>query len=163
MRVVSENSEADLAKRVALEDVRWALRELVANGMRVTRGAGKPYLLIGQADGFLQAVERYREVTSLHPSDYELARALDIGRAEIGSRGEYRPLSDSEHAFDRMMRGGLQMAASMLLFQNTQQRAGETELVAGIRERADAIQAHKKAWDKANPPLPVGRPRKPKA
>jgi hypothetical protein len=43
MRIVSENSEADFARNTAMAKVDWALRDLTANLMRVTRGAGRPY------------------------------------------------------------------------------------------------------------------------
>jgi hypothetical protein len=40
--IVSENSEADIARHSALARVEWRLRELAANLLRIIRGAGKP-------------------------------------------------------------------------------------------------------------------------
>lgn len=49
MRIVSENSNEDLAARQVLAAVRWDLRQLAANLLRVIRGAGKPHLLAQQS------------------------------------------------------------------------------------------------------------------
>jgi hypothetical protein len=56
MRIVSEKSEAQIARHQAeiardraMNKASWALRELTANLLRVTRGAGKPYEIGRQA------------------------------------------------------------------------------------------------------------------
>jgi hypothetical protein len=78
MRVVSENSEAELAQKAAMAEVYWALRELTANLLRVTRGAGSAGEIARQAQAPLDGLIKYREAVGIYPSLYELADALAI-------------------------------------------------------------------------------------
>ena len=60
IEVVSENSEEDLARRQAMDKVRWALRDLAANLMVITRGAGKPWEIGRQAQQLVNELLAYR-------------------------------------------------------------------------------------------------------
>ncbi len=136
MRVVSENSAEDLARVRAEARVDGALRELAANMLRVVRGAGRPYELLRQADRFLAVCEAYREAVGHYPPDQDLGAALQVHRElepGIFAESEY-VIADAREA---MMRGGLQIAASRLLGQATQMRAGEAELFDGARRYAN--------------------------
>jgi hypothetical protein len=137
MRIDSENSEVEIARRHALRQVEQTLRELTANLIRVTRGAGKPYEIEAQAQSFLAALADYNETTGKFPSNYELANALTLERyvERIGRMpGWYRLERDAKR---EVICGSLQIAASRLLDQRTQERAGEHEMYLGIRDLGD--------------------------
>jgi hypothetical protein len=51
-----------------MEEVERTLRELTANLMRVTRGAGRPFQIGQQAQGLVEALIAYRDATGLYPS-----------------------------------------------------------------------------------------------
>jgi len=72
MRVVSENSETDIARSRALIDVECALRELAANTLRVIRGAGEPDELGEQMIKVLDAMFAHRDAAGHcgSPSSY---------------------------------------------------------------------------------------------
>lgn len=135
MRIVSENSAEDLARFDAEQQVDMAVRELAANLLRVVRGAGRASELGRQADQFLAACEAYREVVGHYPPSEDLGAALHVH--EMPEPGK---LAEHEYEFaaarESMVRGGLQIAASRLLGQSTQERAGESELFDGGRQYA---------------------------
>jgi hypothetical protein len=134
MRIVSENSEADLAHQRAMAPVDWALRDLAANLMRVTRGAGRPHYVGRQAQALVEALSEYRDAIGYFPSPEEIANALAIERSperiEQMSDEEF-DLFRAEHA---IVRGSLQIVASRLLDQKTQETAGEDEMYKGLGE-----------------------------
>lgn len=70
MPVVSENSD----QAIALSQVQWALHELAANLMRITRGAGT------QAKRLLEVAAAYRDVVGHLPGSDELAGAIRLAR-----------------------------------------------------------------------------------
>lgn len=77
MHIVSDGPDPDQPRRDALAAVRRALRELTANLLRMIRGAGKPYLIVGQLDELTTALIAYSEKSgSMMPSDHDLKRAL---------------------------------------------------------------------------------------
>lgn len=143
MRIVSENSDQDLARVRAEGRVDRALCELAANILRVVRGAGRPYELGRQAAGFVAACEAYREAVGHYPPPEDLGAALDVHRELEPSRFAEREYVISA-ASESMMRGGLQIAASRLLGQLTQERAGDSELLDGARQYADYREERRK-------------------
>lgn len=58
MRLVSENSEAELARHTAEGQVKWKIRELAADLLRIIRGAGKPYEIMRQMVELSEACSR---------------------------------------------------------------------------------------------------------
>lgn len=82
MHVVSEKSAADVAKDRALEDVSWSLRNLAANLIRVTRGAGKSYEITTQVRELVDALVGFQETAGHLPSGYDLERLLDIDHSQ---------------------------------------------------------------------------------
>jgi hypothetical protein len=60
MRIVSENSEADIARNNATTDVYNSLRELTANLLRATRGAGRAWEIGRQAQALIESLIEYR-------------------------------------------------------------------------------------------------------
>ena len=126
MRVVSENSDEDLARNRAADEIRWPLRELTANLMRIARGAGKPNGVREQLDAALEKLDAYRDVAGWWP-EAEISEAIAITNREFV--GEW---SEWGCGTNMMVRGALQIAASDLLGQGTQEAAGERELVRGL-------------------------------
>lgn len=151
MRVVSENSESDIARNEAAQDVEWRLRELAANLLRVIRGAGKPYDLPQDAASFVRAVVAYQEAAGHGVPSDELSAMLtdavdqDIDRAQGDE-------SDRAYAERKIMRGCLQIAASRLLGQRTQESAGDSELYDGARDLEAWREEQRRQWAAKVPP-----------
>ncbi|MFT8246599.1 hypothetical protein [Roseomonas sp. BN140053] len=153
MKVVAENSEAELEARRkqeatdrAREQVVRALRELAANLLRVIRGAGKPWTLGQDAAEVVIAIEAYQEIAGPTLFADDIAAALRIQEhyrhlPSLSSREAER--LDAE---EQVVRGALQVVASKLLGQRTQEAAGDDEMHRGIREfgeiRAEAKREH---------------------
>jgi hypothetical protein len=133
LKLVSSNTDAEIACQRAKGDVDSALCELTANLLRVTRGAGKAYEIRRQAIELVTAMQAHWDACGMWPSADELTAAVslkDQWRGEGSSDQEGERLNAIRH----MVGGSLQMAASSLLDQRTQFAAGETELFAGVRE-----------------------------
>ena len=167
MRVVSENSETDLARRQAVERVRWALREMTANLLRVVRGAGKSHEIVNQTAELLQALASYRDVVGTFPPVDELDRFLRMGRdfdAYMQYEEQVRARISAEES---IVRGALQMAASQLIGQSTQEAAGRHEMYGGLNAIVDMRTAERKApfspAKRARSRVTAAQPRKPKA
>jgi hypothetical protein len=107
------------------------LRQLTANLLRITRGAGRPYEVFKQALQLLEACKEFREQLG-YPPDPEFSQMLNTA-PEFDA-------PDGDHALHSIVCGALQTTASRLLDQRLQIKAGERELSDGIRqlERARA-------------------------
>lgn len=141
-----ETPEDTRAQDQAENEVRWALRTLAANILRVTRGAGKPYLLVEHAADFLKSVIAYQEVSG-HPLMAEvLSQALDIQPDRELNPQISAASIDRKEAAHTMVRGALQIAAACLMEQRTQRAAGESELYQGMRSME---QAQQRLWEEA--------------
>jgi hypothetical protein len=82
MRIVSENSETDLARQRALDQVDWKIRELTANLLRITRGAGKPYEIMQQMMQLAYGLTRMSLLA--HSTSRMTWRPCNTGRLKIG-------------------------------------------------------------------------------
>lgn len=151
MRIVSENSDADLARERAIRQVDWALRDLTANLMRVTRGAGKPYEIGRQAQDFITALIEYRDTVGHFPPSDELASLLTIERdPEVMARMNDDNLAQI-YAEQEIIRGSLQIVASRLVGQSTQETAGSDEMLGGVNSLIVARAERQKKWATAKP------------
>jgi hypothetical protein len=151
MRIVSETSETEIARERALREIDRTLREFTANVMRVTRGAGKPDAIIGEAISLFEALIGYHNATGDFPSYHRMAAMLYMESDEERinqMRGAYRP---EYYAEQKIICGSLQVAASRLLGQRTLQRSGEREMYLGIRE-LDDIHAERQKQSAATKP-----------
>lgn len=142
MKIVSEQSEEDFARRRAVEGLSWPLRTLAANMLRVVRGAGRPWELPQQMAAVLTACEEYREAVGSYPSSDEISGPINVRYPADGRR---RDAFDGAAA--EMVQGALQMAASQIIGQSTQEAAGRSELFDGVRR----LEAY---WERqrTNPP-----------
>ncbi len=87
MKLVSEQSEGDVARRRALDELGLHLRALTANLMRVSRGAGAPHYIAGQMVDCLEAMEAYRSAATHGVSAFDYQGMLDP--LEVNER--YKP------------------------------------------------------------------------
>jgi hypothetical protein len=129
MRIVAENSEADLARERATEEVRWALQDMAANLLRVVRGAGRPHEVGLQAGRLIEALAAYREVAGMFPHAYDLTRFLSVNRDEEMLARCSKDERARAYEEERVVRGALQVAASRLAGQKTQEAAGHHEML----------------------------------
>lgn len=140
MKVVSSRDEREITERRCRDKVEWALRELTANLLRVARGAGRYEAIYNQALQFVIACKEYHEQVGYYP-DKELPAILntapDFDAPEL------------KHAEHKIVRGALQMTASRLLGQWTQERNGENEFRAGIIALDQARAAHREQHARA--------------
>lgn len=124
----------DDADRSAIQasaaSVRMGLREVAANLLRITRGSGRPELIVAQITALVGIFAAYREVAGedLKPSD--ITEALRLGHI-VDDEDELWPVWD--RAVREMVNGALQVAAAELLGQQAQAATGRRELFAGYR------------------------------
>ncbi len=133
MPTVSEEPATDFAREDAEERVAAALRELTANLIRVTRGAGAAYDIGRQAVVLIEAMKKFRDAAGVWPSSDGLSAMLDIRPEQrfSGEDGRRNALAGAEEV---IMRGSLQMAASRLMGQQIQERMGQNEMRKGLSE-----------------------------
>lgn len=127
MRLVSINSEEDFAKQRALDDIRWPMKELAANMVRVVRGAGRAYDLPRQMVEVIRRVEDYHAAVGCYPSDLEISEMVSLRHIEKTGKDELSA------GINKTVQGALQYAASAVVSQATQQSNGENELFEGLR------------------------------
>jgi hypothetical protein len=127
------------AQERALSKLEWSIRELVANILRVMRGAGKPFRIFDDLTNLRDAMREMDEVTFYDATmrfEEVLHSAMKQERDDDGIH----------YACHTITRGVLQMLASELVGQGTQKRAGESELTRGIREMQSAWEESRKKW-----------------
>jgi hypothetical protein len=131
IELVSNNSDAAVARQRAKDQVEYRLREMAANLLRCVRGAGKPFELGRQAASFTAALTSYYETVGHYPPSDELSRLLlwDEGR-----KYEHPDSVGRHDAERRIIRGALQIVASELLGQLTQRSAGSDEMRLGTND-----------------------------
>ncbi len=163
MKIVSEQSEAELARQRAIGSLTYILRALTANLMRIARGAGRPERLTEQLAGSIAALDAYRAAvgygiepelvrTILDPDEaFAAARPWIAADKEAQERWAQDGTLDEEAAERDIRRAALQITASMLLNQMTQQRRGESDLAAAMRELRDIRQQRKARLNPAAP------------
>lgn len=148
LHVVSTRTPKEIAQERLGLNVRWQLRELAANLMRVTRGAGKAYMIGRQCAELLEAYDEYFNQVGHYPSDHELATMLD----PIDDDEFLDALDDENREMEiaqrEMVDGALQITASKLVGQMTQQRAGESQMMDGLRSfvKAREVIKKKRGW-----------------
>lgn len=139
MEQVSETSDEDRKRQWAEREMIHVARHMAINLLRVVRGAGRPHQIFADAKEFARAAEVYFEVFGMWPVE-QLYEAFDLSpEYEITDTKR----ADIEHATQLIMAGALQMAASRMAGQRTQEAAGRRELFAGIRDREEAVNASK--------------------
>ncbi|CAD7044637.1 hypothetical protein REJC140_03846 [Pseudorhizobium endolithicum] len=131
LRIAATNDPKRIDRRRGLEELQWPLKELAANLIRVTRGAGRPEELGAQCKAVVEAYSSFRAVSGSWPTAAEISDILSI--ADEVPKGLTPRTREWEEALDEVMLGSLQRAASKILGQNTQARAGESQLFEGLK------------------------------
>ncbi|MBB6465585.1 hypothetical protein HNQ96_001443 [Aminobacter lissarensis] len=132
LRLAVENDQREIDHEQAKRDIEWPLRDLAANIIRVVRGAGKSYEIASQCVLVLKVFQQYRDRVGCWPSSWEIDEALSIRRES--ENPTYDDAWEREHARDTIIRGALQVTASRLVGQNTQEQRGRSEMMDGVRE-----------------------------
>jgi hypothetical protein len=138
MKIGNENSEADLARRYALQKVEDVLRNLAANILRVVRGAGKSWEIPGQAQEFADALAAYKAAVGHLPPSEDLDRMLSISRDASRLERMEDEVRDKVEAQETIIGGALRIVAARLLDQHLQVAAGEKEFHDGLRYLEEA-------------------------
>jgi hypothetical protein len=133
MRIVSSQTEAQIKAERAKADFEYALRETTANLLRVIRGAGRPFEVAQQIKKCAEAIQAHELAIGLSIGEESVTNALGIPD-EVDWRRFGNDERERHYAQETMVRGALQMTASKLLGQRTQEAAGESELYQGLRE-----------------------------
>jgi hypothetical protein len=157
MRIVSNQSEEDMRRRETHEALVWPLRELTANLLRITNGAGKPLEFMRQLRACHEALRLYAEAhTNALPGDYEIQQILDCDRAWHQMAAEERRAEmaalntrddgeiEREMALGLVRKGVLQIVASRLLQQIPQEARGEHDWHSGIHMLEEANDKRRK-------------------
>jgi hypothetical protein len=126
--LAAENDRAAIDRALAKQAIQWPLRELAANVMRISRGAGKPYDLLQNCYDIVQCFQEYRETHGAWPSSSDIEEALKFRE----DRDYSRPHDERADAIEDVVSGALRMAAGRIVNQKLQADHGENELMRGI-------------------------------
>src|SRR5262245_3394672 len=113
--LAASNDTPEAGRERATIEFSWPLRELAANIMRVSRGAGSPHELLKQCISVTEAYGAYyREFSDLPRAD-QITDMLDF-------RNPDKRFSDDEVALSResIVGGALRLAAGRILGQDLQ-------------------------------------------
>jgi hypothetical protein len=151
LRVVSEQSEKNILKKRAHDQLTRDLRKFAANFLRITSGSGKPLDLLRQTEKLTASLRAYADAhDGALPAPKTVRLILDSRAALI----EYRPwIKEVNEASRRrwkedgtyarndavagIIKAGLRMVASELVDQLTQHGAAESEFYEQIRRLED--------------------------
>ncbi|ESZ50966.1 hypothetical protein ACYG9R_09145 [Mesorhizobium sp. RSR565B] len=148
LRLAVENSQRDIDRESAKREIGWPLRELAANIIRTVRGAGKSYEISEQCGAVVEAFRHYREMVGHWPASWEIEQALSIRRDSYSGGND--EAWEREHARETILRGALQVTASRLVGQNTQEQRGRSEMMDGVNDIVRTRDATRKRLAEAN-------------
>jgi len=144
MDLVSPDTEQNMKRQQATAEMAYASRQLVANLIRVVRGAGRPFQLGDQCADFLNAAQVYRAAHGVWPTE-EMHDWLSVrGKADERNLVE-NAYAEKMSGVDDIIAGSLQVAASRMLDQRAQAAAAEREMALGIDARERALDAMRRA------------------
>jgi hypothetical protein len=131
-------------------NVERALRQLSANLIRITRGAGAPHMLAEQARDLLDAFQEHRDKIGHWPTSAAIHEALEVGQ-EYRLNENHDLFSDEErfnderrvtlhHAEETIISGALRIAAARQIGGSPLQLTkGRDEMLKGVRARDEAL------------------------
>jgi hypothetical protein len=159
LRVVSSQSSTQVERKRAEDRLVFPFRNLAANLLRIVRGAGRPEHLGPQLAACLEALEEHRAVTGQYPKPKVFRTLLNLRAfnfnpdkwADDREREANLQLSMSGYpekveAEKLIHRGALQVAASRLLYQHTQEIAGEHEMYKGVHLLKESLAVQSIYW-----------------
>ena len=138
MKSADNQSESDLRQQYLLDRLGWGLRDLTANLIRIARGAGAAERLGPQLAEAVNGYEDIRQETGLWPHPWAIERQLDVSRDLTDTDHLSAAQLNRAYAVETIIAGSLQIAASRLVGQRTQEAAGRKELHDGVRELEEA-------------------------
>jgi hypothetical protein len=166
-----EERDKERQREWATSEFSWAIRETAANMLRIIRGAGKPYELLMQMKKTIDSAIKFQEIHGYWPNDVmanelrlqdETDDCLERGRSgALALEHIYRWTKDG--TFEQMSaehtlyRGVLQIIASRMIGQNTQERAGDSEFHQGLRELEEIREKRRRKYmeeQRASRPAP---------
>lgn len=130
VKVVSSQSDEDVARGEALRDLRWALRELTANLMRISAQAGKPEMVGEQCVAVVKPMRKLLDLGSA-PYDWAMQEMLNF-RPDLGGMNLDRENTEWERGLALIVKGAVRMAAAELVDQGPQEAAGESMIFDGL-------------------------------
>lgn len=119
-------------KAYAVDRLEWGTRELVANLLRVMRGAGRPLELPQQIVNFAESILEVSKTARL----WAVSSAIEDALYSAFPRNLGAP--EREEDIRIIVSGSLQLLASRLVHQRAQEAAGEREIVDGASALAFA-------------------------
>jgi hypothetical protein len=135
MRVVSNNPNPqptrvpDCSQSTARFEVDSQLASLACNLMRISRGAGQPHRLVSDCINVVAAFRSYYDAFGHFPDVDLLRKTVSF----LPEREGWQEGHEEIYAIEQMTSGALQVAASRIGGHRLQERAGEKELLDGVR------------------------------
>ncbi|WP_192182173.1 hypothetical protein [Mesorhizobium amorphae] len=161
LRLAVENDRRAVNKARARYEFDGPLRQLAANIMRVSRGAGEPYTVIQQCIDVVKGAQAVHDKCGEWPDQDDVKDVLDFHDPRLRDHG--LPYDERADAIEDIVEGALRLAAGRLLRQTLQEGHGEKDLLEGVR-RLEHHRAEMRAkWEserKAAAKKPNGRPKK---
>lgn len=161
MKAISSSSVEDRTEYLARQDLEWPLSEAAANMLRVVRGAGRPYQIASHMTRVLNSFTAYRDAVGHYPASYKIAELLNFSQTRsieawratfpetVSEEDIKRWLRDGtfrrEAAIDDVIRACLQICASRLVGQKTQESSAENALFHALRK----LEAAQEIWRKS--------------
>lgn len=159
LKVVSSQTSTQIERNRAEGDLEFPFRNLAANVIRTVRGAGRPEDMVAQMLACLDAAEAYRKLTGHYPKAKIYRRFLNLAEfyfdpttwVDQKEKEAIKQLAMSGYPerieAERMIhRGAMQVAASRLLGQHTQEVAGDHEMYAGVHLLKDSMAVQNVYW-----------------
>jgi hypothetical protein len=152
LKVVSEQSEANIGKQRVHHQLTRDLRRFAANFLRMTSGSGKPLELLRQMDKVTGSIRAYADAhDGTLPAPKVIHQILDSHAALLEYRPWIRDLeeaarqrseadgrTDRSKAVDGIIKAGLRMVASELVDQLTQHSVAESDFYEQVRKLDEA-------------------------
>ncbi len=158
IKVIVENDPKQIERERLARRLDKHARELTANLMRISRGAGKPEMVEFQCEDLLNTIREHEEKAGIWSSAKGISRAINISRDYVPGASDAELLK--KEGFEIIMRGALQLAASKLLDQGITLRNAEKQIFNGIhyieewrkeiKSKSDRRLRRKKASTKKN-------------
>ena len=162
MKLVVENSDVDLARHAASEEVEKTLREFAINFLRVVAGGGRSYEIYGDMVACIEAAQAYQKLHGLLPSSWDISNAVDGNRADREWMVSWPPKdrewywTNGEAAIiDAKMdirQASLRIVAAQMARQRTIQYNAENLFDKGLRRLDDIREERRRARAEASRP-----------
>lgn len=155
MKLVVENSDKDLARNAASEEVEKKLREFTINFLRVVAGGGRSYEIYGDMVACIEAAQAFQKLHGLLPSSWDISNAVDGNRADREWMESWPPKdrewyrdNDEASIIEAKMdirQASLRIVAAQMARQRTIQYNAENLFDKGLRRLDDIREERRRA------------------